>query len=206
MAITYPLAMPSSPSFRQIELSMTNIVGGYPCEFTGQQTVQLWPGEYWSAKCAVACGKRDVMAAWVAWLAALRGIYGIFPLGDPAGAIPRGVATGTPLVNGAGQIGLTLAMKGFTPNITAILKANDYIQVGSGITQRLYMNLKDVNSDGSGQVNADIWPRLRESPADNAPITLVNAMGTFRLAGNVRTFGYDATKIYTVSFDAIEAI
>jgi len=206
MAITYPLTLPASPFFRQVELTMNNIVGQSVSEFTGQQQVQLWPGELWAAKLSVAPGTRSVMEAWVTFLAALRGSYGTFLLGDPSGSAPRGIATGTPLVNGAGQTGLTLATDGWIINKTGILLAGDYIQIGSGLTQRLYKNLTDANSNASGQATLDLWPRLRESPADNAPITLINTKGVFRLSGNSRSWTYDAAKIYTLSFSAIEAI
>ena len=206
MSINYPLSMPVSPTYRQIELIMTNKVGEVPSEFTFQDQVQLWSGERWGLKASIAPGTRAQMEAWLTFLAALRGKYGTFLAGDPGGPVPRGVATGTPLVNGGGQTGTSLVTDGWTINVTAILKAGDYLQLGSGTSQRLYKNLSDVNSNGTGQATFDIWPRLRESPADNAPITLVNAMGLFRLSSNVRAWSYDASRIYTIGFEAIEAI
>lgn len=206
MSITYPITLPALPAARSIEFSMMDNVAVVPSEFTLQQQVQDWQAGLWMVKVTIAPGKRSEMEPWLAALAIARGRLGTFYLGDPGGATPRGVATGTPLVNGAGQIGYTLAIDGFTPGVTGIIKAGDYLQVGSGATQRLHKFLTDLNSNGSGQVLADIWPRLRESPADNAPITLVNTAGVFRLADNVRTWSYDASRFYQVSFNAIEAI
>jgi hypothetical protein len=131
---------------------------------------------------------------------------GTFLLGDPAGKTPRGVATGTPLVNGANQAGKQLVTDGWTINIANILRAGDYIQVATGATQRLYKNLTDANSNPSGQATFDIFPTLHEPPADNASIVTASAKGLFRLASNDTEWSVDAAQLYGVAFEAIEAI
>jgi hypothetical protein len=67
--------------------------------------------------------------------------------------------------------------------------------------------LSDHNTNASGQTTLDIWPRLRESPADNAAIITSNTVGLFRLADSeVKIHELDRELIYSISFAAVEAI
>ena len=136
------------------------------------------------------------------FILALMGQKGTFLLGDPLAKIPRGLASGNPLVNGANQIGNTLITDGWTASISGILLAGDYIQINN----RLYKVLQDVTSDGSGNATLEIWPRLAASPADNEYIVTYDCKGVFRLAENVTPI-YEANeeRFYSINFSAIEA-
>lgn len=207
MSITYPLTPPSSPTVNNVVMRAVNIVGLSASPFTGETQAQEWPGEFWQVDGQLPPMNRANAEKWLAFLIALRGSSGTFLLGDPAGKTPQGVATGTPLVNGANAAGSkTLATKGWTNTITGILKAGDYLQIGSGTSQRLYKVLNDANSDGSGHATLDIFPRLREALADGAAITTASTKGVFRLAVNTREWSINVAKIYGLSFKAIEAI
>lgn len=140
---------------------------------------------------------------WISFLLKLNGQQGTFLLGDSAAKTARGIATGTPLVNGASQTGQSLVTDGWTAGVTGILKAGDYIQLG----QRLYKVLNDANSDGSGNATLDIWPRLRESPANNSSIIVSDCLGLFRLSGNsYQIHSADVAKLFSLAFSAEEAI
>lgn len=146
-------------------------------------------------------------AQMMAFLASLRGKGGTFLAGDPMSKTAQGVATGTPLVNGAHSArSATLAIKGWTNSVTGILKAGDWVQTGSGVTQRVYMNLKDVNSDGSGNATLDIFPRLRESLSDGAAITKASTKGTFRLSSNQRQWDIETFLMANFTLSGVEAI
>jgi hypothetical protein len=116
------------------------------------------------------------------------------------------VATGTPVINGASQTGSELITDGWTADTTGILKAGDYIQLGTGSTARLYKVLDDVDSDGSGNATFDIWPNLRSSPDDNATITVSNCKSVFRLTTNVTDISINQASIYGLTFGAVEAL
>lgn len=206
MAINFPLTMPSAPGFRQTKLNATNIAGISKSPFTMQQQVYQWPGEGWSADVALPPMKRTQAEAWVTWLTSLRGVLGTFHVGDDQALAPRGIATGTPLVNGAqNSMSNTLATKGWTPNVTGIFLAGDYVQLGTGVQQRIYKVLTTANSDSSGHATLDIFPILREGVSNSQPLTLVNPQGTFRLSSNDRTWDVDEASIYGISFKCEEA-
>lgn len=206
MAITFPLSLPATPGFRSLQITATNIVGLSTSPFTAESQVQEWPGELWSLAAELPPMQRATAEQWLAFLLALRGGSGTFLIGDPAGATPQGPATGTPLVNGANAAGSkVLNTKGWTHSIT-VLKAGDYMQIGTGTAQRLFKTVTDTVSDSSGNATADIWPRTREALADGAAIVTANTKGVFRLADNNRKWSLDTAKIYGINFTAVEAL
>lgn len=206
MAITYPLALPTTPGIKDIEWNPRAAVASEASPYTYQAQVQAHQGQILAANVTLPPMKRAEAEKWVAWLMALNMTEGTFLLGDPDAPAPKGVATGTPLVNGAGQTGSTLSIKGLTPNITGIYKAGDKLQLGSGLTARLYTILVDADTDGSGNTTVTLWPRLRSSPADNAPIVTTAPKGLFRLTANPG-WRVDHRHVYDFgSFSCIEAI
>ena len=200
MAITYPISLPTAGGLARVEFRMSNVVGVSTSPFTLQQQLVRHQGARWEVDVQVAEMERESAEQWIAALASLRGSWGTFRLGDPGGTAPRGTWAGTPLVKGAGQTGETLLLDGFSAGAT--VKAGDYFQVGD----RLHKVLIDA-TESSGEITLDIWPRLRESPADNAPITTSNAKGLFRLSANQQAFTLTGSGLrYTVAFGGVEAI
>jgi len=104
----------------------------------------------------------------------------VFSIGDPKRATPKGNPVGTPVVNGAGQSGYTLATRGWTASATGVLLDGDCIQIG----YRLHRVTADANADSSGHATLAIWPPLRETPADGATIQTSNCKGIFRLVAS----------------------
>jgi hypothetical protein len=129
MAIIYPLTPPTSPGFRRVQFAARSVAGITASPFTGQQQVYSWPGEWWEATAELPAMLRADAEAWIAFLASLRGVYGTFNFGDPAGRTPRGVATGSPVVYGAAQSGTSLLTAIWAGSQAGILKAGDYLQI-----------------------------------------------------------------------------
>jgi len=127
-------------------------------------------------------------------------------MGDPLCATPQGNIGGTPRVNGGSQTGETLNIDGCTADVTDWLKAGDYIQLGAAGTANLHKVLEDVNTNGSGEATLSLWPHIRTAPADNATVTVTNAVGRFRLASNETAWSINEASIYGISFSAMEAI
>lgn len=206
MGITYPLTLPTAAGIAKVRLTANSVVGVSSSPFTAKQQVYKYPGQFWQADITLPPMKRVDAEYWISFLLKLGGSYGTFLLGDPNGATARGVATGTPLVNGASQTGNELVTDGWTNSTTGILKAGDYIQLGSGSSAQLYKVLDDVNSDGSGNATLTIYPDLRSAPSDNATITVSNAKGVFRLVGGQQAWDINEASIYGMTFAAREAL
>ena len=211
MAVTYPLTLPSSPVPRRTVFRVRRVVAVARSPFTLQQKVQRHQGEAWEVEAEYPPMTRAQAAAWQAILLKLRGRHGTFLMGDVDAKAPRGVATGTPLVDSSGGGNLKgdneLITDGWTPSVTGIMKAADYIQLGTGSSTELYMVVDDANSGaGAGPATLNIEPALRTAPADNASITVNDTVGVFRLAGNTAEWDADAAPLYGIAFSSEEAI
>lgn len=206
MSITYPLALPSNRQIASVRFLSNDSIAISQSPFSGSQQVYKYSGQFWEADITLRPMTRDEAEYWISFLLKLNGAYGTFLLGDPNGRTPRGVATGSPLVMGGSQTGNQLITDGWTPNTTGILKAGDYIQLGTGATSRLYKVLDDANADSSGVATLTIYPTLRTSPNDNDPVFINNTASVFRLTSNQATWDIKEAQIYGITFGAREAL
>jgi len=205
MAINYPLTFPNV-GIKTMHIRAKNVVGISSSPFTGQQQVYKHQGQWWEAEVTLPPMKRADAEQVIAFLLSLNGVYGTFLLGDPANTSPRGVGTGSPVVCGASQTGNELITDGWTTSTNGILKAGDWIQLGSSSATQLYKVLADANSDGSGVATLTIYPNLRQSPADNAFVTKSDTKGIWRLSSNDTNWSIDEASIYGITFACMEAL
>lgn len=205
MPIVYPLTPPAGKRM-SVEWMPRSVVALSASSFTLQTQAQAHAGQIWLARVKLVPMSRADAEQWIAFLLSLNGAQGTFHLGDSVGTSPRGSGSGTPLVNGASQTGQALVTDGWTASANGVLLKGDWIQLGSGLTRRIYRVLNDVNANGLGQATIDIWPRLRESPADNEPLVLSNTAGTFRLLSNEMDYSIDNAQNYGLEFDVGEAL
>lgn len=203
-ALSTPIALPSL-EFAQIDLERTQVVARSRSPFSMASQRFVHQGQIWRASVTLPIYDRDDAEPWIAVLTDLANGAGTFHLGDPAAPQPQGGWDGSPAVDGASQTGQSLDVKGFTASATDVAKAGDYIQLGSGDNQRLYIVLADADADGSGNATLKIWPRLRESPGDSESIVTANTKGTFEIEGNIQIPRRVPT-LSQISFDAVEAI
>jgi hypothetical protein len=138
-----------------------------------------------------------------AFVIAQRGQTDSFTMVLPGHKQPQGVATGTPLVNGATQSGRALATKGWSASVTGLLKAGDFIGI-AGQT-KVYMVTADASSDASGNATLTIEPGLMSSPADGAALVVRNVPFTLALAGDSIEMAVSPPVIYNFSLPLVEA-
>jgi hypothetical protein len=206
MAISYPRDLPTNIGFAQVTLRAVNQTAMTMSPFTYKQQIYNHSGQRWEAECQVPPLKRDDAEEWIAWLLSMNGRAGSFLMGDPLGDTARGTLGGTPVVNGADQVGGSLSIDGCSNNITNWLKAGDYLQLGSGSTATLHKVLQNVNTDGSGQASLDLWPYMRTAPVDGSIVITSNAVGRFRLNSGEQDWTINNISSYGITFAAIEAI
>lgn len=206
MTITFPLTPPATPGYSGLTITPKSSVGESRSPFTLEGQYYVNPGQLWQAQLKLPTTQRPVAALWIAFLLSLNGKQGTFLMGIAGHDTPQGIGTGTPLVNGAAQTGQSLITDGWTINQTGILKAGDFLQLGTGVNTHLHMVLADANSNGSGQATFDIWPRLRASPLDNDPIVVSSPKGLWRLATNDMPFDLSPPLLFNLSFPVAEAL
>lgn len=184
--ISYPLSWPNHTGLVSLTIGENNIVGASVAPFSAVEQVQEHQGQWWTAEAQWRPMYRDDIDPWMGFFAKLRGRAGTFLLGDLSRPTARGSASvtpGTPQVDGAGQTGLTLAIKTGLGDVTGWLKANDRFSLGTGASRRLYKTVSDVDLVG-GEATMDIWPRLRSSPGNNDTVYVADASGLFRMTVN----------------------
>lgn len=204
MATTFPVSLPTTGTAR-VMLRQQSVVAVSASPYTLEQQVQRHQGQVWRLDVSYAPMPRALAEPLVAALCSLNGREGTFLFGDSANKTPRGAATGTPLVNGGSQSGEDLVTDGWSAGVTGILKAGDWIQLGSGSTARLHKVLVDANSDGSGNATLTLWPRISPvaTPADNSTIVTSYPKGVFRLEADGQDWDIDTAKIYGLGFTAV---
>lgn len=206
MAISYPVQIPSTIAPSSFVLRSCDATAMSVSPFTMAQQVYRHQGQYWEADVAFPPLVRADAYAVIAALDSLKGSYGTLVYGDPLHTAPVGTGSGTPRVSGTNAIrSETLATKGWSAG-SAVLKAGDLFQLGSGSTTRLYRNLKDVSADGSGNATLDIWPALRAVAADSDTITVTLPQGIWRLADPHRAYSAQVGQYYAISFSLREAL
>lgn len=131
------------------------------------QTLQL-AGALWRLEITLRRMTRAEATRWLAFFLQLRGMSQDFYGYDPAWREKRGVGGGTPLVKGASQTGNDLDIDGCTANVTGWGKAGDYFTCND----QHHQLTQDANTNGSGETTLYFEPYMRESPADNAPVTI----------------------------------
>ena len=197
------IAMPTTPSApATVEYTALDTVAASVSPFTGQEQIQDWQASYIEASVSMPALTHPQAQEWIAFLMALRGRAKVFQLGDPLAVAPRGSALGVPLVDGAGQTGYAIVLKGWTPNAAGVLLPGDWIQIG----YRAYRTITAANVDGAGKLSLEVWPQLRESPNDGDAVILNNTKGLWRLVNNARKWSITASRTYGMQFEIREAI
>lgn len=203
MAISYPILLPLWPAPRSFQQTETSFAAMTSSPWTGSQQVQLNQGQIWGFSVEYPPMNDAQARAWSGVLAQLNGRYGTFLFGDPKWKSPLGSWAGAPVVDGPGQAGQTLAMRGFDVGATG--KAGDYFQHGADADARLYKVTQDFTADGAGEAQVEIWPRLRISPQDGDALTLVSPRGVFRLVSPTVSRSWEPFR-HGLAFDMIEAL
>lgn len=204
MTITYPLSFPTSFGVSDFVYDLVRAVAVSESPFTYAQQTQEHQGEAWEIQATINLLNREQAEEYNAFLLSLHGRLGTFTMEIPGSETARGIATGTPLVKGADQTGNVLETDGWTAGQTGILKAGDFIQLGSGSTTRLHKLVSDADSDGSGNATLTLVPKIKTAPSDNDPIVVSSPKGLFRLKSNSNPVSISPPNQHTISFAARE--
>lgn len=209
MAITYPLSLPTGLKFAARNWRNVDITSDVVSPYTGQSQVISYPGQWVEVTLTLIAAKRAEGQDWKGWLTSLKGHVGTFLLGDPLRPTPLGsasVAPGVPLVMGGAQTGNTLIFDGAPNNAVNYFKRGDLFNIGTGSATQLYEAQKDVSADAFGVATVDVWPNLRSSPANNAPLIVTGAKGLFYRMAGATDWQVDGDNLSRLTFDAKERL
>ncbi|EGF93749.1 hypothetical protein ABI_21910 [Asticcacaulis biprosthecium C19] len=110
---------------------------------------------------------------------------------------------GTPLVDGDGQAGAVLNLKGLTPGY--VVGAGQAFSVIQDSVRYLHFATAAATADGSGDVSVSLAPMLRMSPADGAVVELAGPKIEGWIRKDEAGWSQAWTGIVTTGFTLIEA-
>lgn len=203
MALSYPLALPGV-GYRRMVFRANSVVGQSNSPFSGSAQAYVWDGQWFEVDIELPPLKRADAEEWVGMLCGLNGREGSVLLGDPLNVKARGTwSAGTPLLVGAHAArARTLSVDGL--GAAATFKAGDWLQLGSTSNSRLHKVVQSGTASGGGAATLEIFPGLRTSYADNAPLTIASPKGLFQLASNVREWSIELAQFYGLKFSMVE--
>lgn len=169
----------------------------------GAHVARLFGAPRWAFTLRYPALTQDEFRPVSAFLQALRGPLTAFEVLVPLESDPRGVATGIPVVSGAGQSGLSLVTSGWTPSITGILRAGDPVVV-AGHTRVLRL-AADTNSSGTGTATLTFTTPLMHTPANAAALTVRSVPYRVRLAAPLQRYRIAAPNHYDFELDVVES-
>lgn len=169
--------------------------------FTGTEQVQDWSGRWWEYEITIE-PTQGVTARQIGALFTRIIDEGKFLFVDPSACTPGNL--GTPVVDGAGQTGKTLAVSGLAVG-APLVRAGAFLSVGSEAETRFHRIVADVTPDGSGDAVIEILPALRYSPADGAAVNIGAPRVVLRPVGQIPE-SVAAGDVHRFSFTAREAI
>ena len=199
MATIFPLNFPSVGGIASVKFNPKDFVAVTESEFTGEQLIVQHAGQPMEAIITSVSMKRASAMEWIAFLLELQGKKGTLLFGDPFNISPRGVGTGTPLIDGASQTGQDINTKDWTTSQTGIILKGDWLQISTLSASRLFQSLTDVNSDGGGLATLTLWPEIKIAFADLTAINVNSPKGLWRLMTNERPWTVTPDGLYKFS-------
>lgn len=195
--LTFPQIHPDS-----LQWHLANNTQTFTSPLSGATQTLAQPGARWSATMSFRNRRGDELRELQTFITALRGSAGRFRLHNFAQPIPRGTATGSPLVSGSNQLGNTLSTDSWTASTVGIMRAGDYFQVGN----ELKMLTTDSDSDPGGATTLNFEPPLRFAPTDGSTIIINKPTAIFRLTDDRQgRFSHRHGGLADTSIQCIEA-
>lgn len=159
--------------------------------FSGHVQAQRGQLERWSFTLELRRLTREEIQIAQGFFLALEASLGLFRMHDPAARLPLGTATGTPVLAATADPGdRTLSISGFTPSVSNILRAGDWIQIGD----QLAKVVADTSSNASGVAAVTIWPKVMVEVASGQPVTVREAKGLFRFTTQLPEWTADSSE------------
>ena len=207
MAISYPLndALTLSPQPSRMDITSVDLVTTSLSQFTGEAQTYLNSGVgRWSVNVAFPPMTRPQAMEWIGLFQAIYGGFGSLLLPMYKQDAIRGSGAGPPVVNGVIQAPTTtVPVRGMPASTNGIYLIGDMINLGTD----LYRIVRQLDSDGSGNGNMEIWPALRRATTDGQTIITTDVVGNFRTKPGFQLIeSIDLASLWGFGWDGVEAL
>lgn len=109
---------------------------------------------------------------------------------------------GSPVVNGAGQTGTTVSLRGFAAGY--VIRDGQFLSFTDGTYLYLHRATADATANGSGVVSVPLWPMLRQSFADGAAVNVAAPLIEGKLIGSAQGWTMARARVDGLSFTVME--
>ena len=187
---TYPITLPSSPSFTSLSFNAHSAVAVSTSKFSGQQVVYSHAGKYWEVEFDLPPLSAAQSGEWASARLSLNGREGTFYL-TPSDITPQSTVSGTITVTA--KVDYTITLAGITGSFTA----GDWLEIDGGLYRVTIVN---------SSTEIEVWPTPRFSVTPTpAPVTYTNPKGKFRTYDSF-SWQMDLAKNYGISIAAREEL
>jgi hypothetical protein len=157
--------------------------------FDGSTQAGTMGAPRWFFTATTGVMKGSEVPEWEAFIGRLRGKVNRARVWDWRREAPIGVATGTPNVRVAGS-GSSLALQGWTPSISGILRAGSYMGI-NGELKRLSVT---ADSDIDGRCTVQFEPPMRFQASVSTPIELIKPTAKFVMTSERPAFSQQGAR------------
>lgn len=156
-------------------------------------------GSKWAVDVELPPMRYEKAMAWVAALTSADADTVVLALHQPG--FKPGVP-GSPLVNGAGQLGSLISLDTFTPEYAAT--AGQWFNLTAAGRTYLYQVAADTIATGGACPALPINPMIRRSPANNSPAVFSDPVIEGFISGRETTWTVDVAKTVGLAFTITE--
>jgi hypothetical protein len=196
MAVT----LPTSPAPRSMTPRLVSRRRDLEPTFSGPTTRVRRLGSRWSVDVEMPPMTYESAMTWIAALTSAEADTVILRLPQPG--FDTG-SPGTPLVNGASQLGATINLDGFT--VGYLVKAGQWLNLTAAGRSYLYQAVADrYPSDTGVMPSLGINPMIRRSPADNSAVEFATPAIEGFLSGRETMWTVDVARTVGLAFTVTE--
>lgn len=191
-AVTIPEILASSVSFGLLRADVESEL------LTGKSVFTEFAKAAWTFSIQLTIQTEEQGRQWSGALSRLSRFSNHFVAGPPGYNGAAYTAT-TLQVDGAGQLGSTLNIKGGAAT-TTVLRAGEYFSVNG----ELKIVVTDCVTNGSGLAALEFEPALRSPPADSANLNISTPTAKFRLLAPQNQWRIEPGRFYVFNLDTVE--
>ncbi len=196
------MAVITLPAINANSMSLQLVRADVPLKFIGGgEVIVASPEAIWSISMQLASQTpEDNGRAWFAVLTQMSNLENtakVTPVGIEIGS---GYTGANPLVNGPGQLGITLNVDGATATTTIGLQGDPF-----EVNGEFKILTQDALTTGGGAVTLNFEPALRSPPANNATVDIKTPQLTTRLVAPIANLDVLLGQFYDMTVTFIES-
>lgn len=163
------LTLPTGPTYQSGNWRLISNAARFTSPISRVTQSVSRPGNMWAATLTLP-PIRDpgLVADWAAFMAQIAGGEESFYLFPPALSLHD--VSGDPVVDGEGQAGQTINLRGFDPGDT--MRKGSFFCYDTSTFRMLHIVTATTSADAHGEMALPIRPGIRKAPADGAALTL----------------------------------